>query len=74
MLFRSGVTLGLHDVNYHSDSYYTENFVAEKEAYGESRESLKISGLVDFGSSTVSSTSALLSTVFNVFAFSLAPL
>ena len=35
-----GVTLGLHDVNYHSDSYYTENFVAEKEAYGESCESL----------------------------------
>ena len=37
-------TLGLHDVNYHSDSYYTENFVAEKEAYGESCESLKIDG------------------------------
>lgn len=36
--------MGLHDVNYHSDSYYTENFVAEKEAYGESRESLKIDG------------------------------
>lgn len=39
-----GVTLGLHDVNYHSDSYYTENFVAEKEAFGESCESLKIDG------------------------------
>ena len=39
-----GVTLGLHDVNYHSESYYTENFVAEKEAYGEAREKLKIDG------------------------------
>ena len=29
-----GFTLGIHDVHYRSNSVYTENYVADKEAYG----------------------------------------
>ena len=39
-----GITVGIHDVNYHSTSLYTENYVAEKEAFGQSGENLKIDG------------------------------
>ena len=42
-----GVTIGLHDVHYNSNSYYTENL--ERNAFSESWESLRITGIgVDF--------------------------
>ena len=39
-----GFTLGLHDVHYRNNSYYTENYVADKEAYGSAWESQRITG------------------------------
>ena len=43
-----GLTLGIHDVHYRSNSYYTENFVQDaqnpKPSYSESWESLRITG------------------------------
>ena len=42
-----GVTIGLHDVHYNSNSYYTENL--ERNVFSESWESLRITGIgVDF--------------------------
>lgn len=40
----AGFTLGIHDVHYKSNSYYTENYEADKSAFGESWESLRITG------------------------------
>lgn len=39
-----GFTLGIHDVHYRSNSVYTENYVADKEAYGTVWESQRITG------------------------------
>lgn len=39
-----GFTIGLHDVHYRNNSYYTENYVADKEAYGSAWESQRITG------------------------------
>ena len=39
-----GFTLGIHDVHYRSNSVYTENYVADKEAYGTAWESQRITG------------------------------
>lgn len=40
----AGFTIGIHDVHYNSNSYYTENYVADQTAFGESWESLRITG------------------------------
>ena len=39
-----GFTLGIHDVHYRNNSVYTENYVADKEAYGTAWESQRITG------------------------------
>lgn len=39
-----GLTVGLHDVHYKSNSYYTENYEATTSAYGEGWENMKITG------------------------------
>lgn len=42
--FWAGLTVGIHDVHYKSNSYYTENYMADQTAFGEGWEDLRITG------------------------------